>query len=431
MRNLVLDPRRVAVSPGQIGDRNHAIRLAIVVTHPIQYFTPMFRRLAERPEIELTVLYADLMGTKPFQDPGFGQTFAWDVPLLEGYRCKVLRNYRPERVEGFFSFLTPGIVTEISKERYDAVVIFGWGHLTCWLAFLTSRLRGIPWMLYGDTISIYENDKTGLMRAVRKRLLRSLFRRTAAFLVTGTFNRRFYELYGAGARRCFEVPLAIDDQSFTGKADSARARREEIRAAYGIPSDVLLLLFVGKLLPRKRPQDMLAVLKAYQSQLPQLGLAFVGDGSLMGQLKSAAATQQIENVFFLGFQNQSVMPNLYGAADIFVLPSSYDNKPLVVNEAMACGLPVIVSDRTGVWGPDDIVRDGENGLVYRCGDIAALGQAVQRLALDSELRRRMSRRSIEIIQNYGYDRCVDGVLKAVQFIQGDEPLLSGPPASDA
>src|SRR6266513_1272901 len=151
------------------------------------------------------------------------------------------------------------------------------------------------------------------------------------------------------SRGCFRVPLAIDNEYFSRRADEAKQRRQLIRARYGIPSNVVLLLFVGKLIPRKRPQDVLCALKNLQPRLSRLGVAFVGQGGLRTSLESEAVQQNIKNVFFLGFRNQAELPNIYAASDIFILPSYYDPRGLVVNEAMACGMSILVSYLTGIW----------------------------------------------------------------------------------
>jgi glycosyltransferase involved in cell wall biosynthesis len=405
-------------SRGQAHDKNPAVRLAIVVTHPIQYFAPLFRRLAERPEIELTVLYADLVGAKPYQDPGFGKTFAWDVPLLEGYRYKALKNYRPGHVKGAFTFLSPGVILELSSGRYDMVVIFGWSTPVCLMALAGACLRGIPVIMYGDSVPLFETRHGWLERSVKKRVLGALFRRVSAFLTMGTLNRAFYESYGASLRRFFFCPYPIDNDFFAAGAQQARLRRNEVRSRYGIPLDLVLLLFVGKLLPRKRPQDLLAALEKLQPKRPSLGAVFAGDGELQSSLEAEIRRRGIKNTFLVGFRNQTELPEVYAIADIFVLPSEHEPWGLVTNEAMACGLPVILSNMTGASA--DLVSEAENGFVYRCRDVDALAAAIDKLACDSALRERMGRRSQELIQNFGYDRCVEGVLKAVQFIQAEK-----------
>ena len=391
-------------------------RLAMVVSHPIQYFAPLFRRLNQEPQIDLTVFYASLRGARAYKDTDFDKTIAWDIPLLDGYQYEQLRSYGTAELRGFLKCTAPGIVSRIQRREHDAIIVFGWGNLTSWLVFAAAQKAGIPWMLYGDSNAIYECEKAWPKRIVRKFLLERLFRSTAAFLVTGTLNSRFYGSFDVSPDRCFSVPLAIDNEYFSRRADEGRQRREQIRASYGIPSNLLLLIFVGKLVPRKRPQDVLRALKTLQSRLPHLGVAFVGDGILRSSLESEAVRQSINNVFFLGFRNQAELPNIYAASDIFVLPSYHDPKPLVTNEAMACGLPVVASDRTGIWGLDDILKDGDNGFVYPCGDLGRLKEAIYRLAVDSGLRQHMGRQSFKIIQSFSYDQCVAGILKALSFV---------------
>ena len=417
MQEPAIERRHDMEQPRENKARSRPFRLAIVVTHPIQYFAPLFKRLAQRSEVELTVLYSSLMGAEPYHDPGFGMTLSWDIPLLEGYQYKILRNYGPGKIASRLSFLSPGVISEIGGGRHDIVIVFGWNLLTYWMAFASARLAGIPFMLYGDSISINEGRHTWLKATVKKLFLRSLFRRASAFLFQGTFNRMFYQSYGAPPGRFFFVPYPIDNDSFAAKAEQARQLRGELRARYGIPADVVLLLFVGKLLPRKRPADVLAVLKSLQPALTNLGAAFVGEGELRTALEAEIARQRLKNTFLLGFKNQGELPELYAMSDIFVLPSQYEPWGLVTNEAMACRLPVVLSNMTGASG--DLVKEGQNGFVYACGDVEALACAVQELAVDVSLRQRMGQRSFEIIQGFGYDRCVEGILEAVAFTEAN------------
>jgi len=177
-----------------------------------------------------------------------------------------------------------------------------------------------------------------------------------------------------------------------------------------------LLLFSGKLVARKRPQDILRALRFLQAEFPLLGCLFAGEGVLRQRLQEETSRHKIANAFFLGFRNQSELPRIYACADCLVLPSVAEPRGVVVNEAMASGLPVIVSDRTGVWGPGDIVRDGENGFVYPCGDVRALAEAIRKLVNDPDLRLRMGKRSFEIIQGFTYEKCAGGILKALDSV---------------
>ncbi len=406
------------------------LRLAAVLTHPIQYFGPMFRRVAQRPEIELTVLYASLQGAQPYKDTGFDRVIAWDVPLLEGYRHKVLRNYGSERLGAFLRYATPEIVWELKRGRYDAVMVFGWGHAAAWLAFAGARWARIPFMLYGDSVPLYEGEIGGPKRLVKRLVLRRLFGRAGAFLATGTLNRLFYASYGVPAHKCFDVPLAVDNEFFRNTAENARKHRADLRASYGLKPDAVVILFVGKLVPGKRPRDLLAVLKNLQPDFPQLTVAFAGDGELRPYLEAEIARDSLKNAFLLGFVNQSKLPEVYALSDIFVMPSMFDNRGVVVNEAMACSLPVVVTDKTGVWGPGDIVVEGHNGFVYSAGDTDELTRLVRKLVVDSRLREEMGARSLEIVQRQGYNDCVNGILRALYFVKGWPAPSPGVPAGD-
>lgn len=416
----------VAAARQSASPQKSPFRLAILISHPVQYFAPLFRRLAQQPEIDLTVLYCSLHGARMVSDPGFGISFAWDVPLLGGYRHKELKNFWRGQPKGFFGYINPGVIKHLRTGGYDAVIVFGWGSLATWLAFAGCRLAGIPWMLYGDTISLYEADYRWPKRELRSMLLRTLFKATSAFLISGAFNRQFYEQHGVSSDKCFDVPLSVDVEHFSRRAEEAKLRQQELRSELGIPPDEVIFLFVGKLVRWKRPQDLLEVLKRLRLSTPNIAVAFVGEGELRPSLEAQTVKLGLDSVHFLGFRNQSELPQMYAIADAFVLPSSSDRKPLVVNEAMACGLPVIVSDRTGVWGPGDIVRDGENGFVYPCGDMDALAEAVRKLAADPDLRHRMGKRSAEIIQNFDYEKCVDGILAALNSVARQRQDESNP-----
>lgn len=350
------------------------------------------------------------------KDPGFGVSFAWDIPLLEGYRYKELKNYWSGQLKDFFSYINPGVIGELKNGPYDAVIIFGWGVFSYWLGFLGAKVAGIPFMLFGDTNVLQESRKSRLKSALRRLLLTSLFSNTAAFLATGSLNQAFYEAMNVPADRCFDAPMVIDNEFYMGRAREAREHRREIREKYGIPTELNLVLFSGKLVPHKRPHDLLSALRILQPAFPRLGVVFVGDGVLRKSLEQEVSWRAVSNVFFLGFRNQSELPEIYASADCLVLPSSIEPRGLVVNEAMACGLPVIVSDRTGVWGPGDILRNGENGFVYPCGSVHALADAIRRLTVDPDLCYRMGRRSQEIIQDFSYEKCVRGILDALSTL---------------
>lgn len=386
-------------------------RVAIITSHVIQYQDPLFRRLAEHPDIDLTVLFCSRIGAEPYLDWDLGVKLSWDLEMLHGYRHRFLRNFSPKTGGGFWTRINPGVVSALARGRYDAVIVMGWGSITSWLTFLTCVTLRVPFHLNGD--NSFVEDPPTLKGKIRKQMLRWLFARTSGFLLMGTMNGDFYRYFGADPQRFFLVPYAIDNRRFYDGSRMTPTERATLRGELGVAQDAVVILFSGKLMSRKRPLHTIQALEQMRLR-EKASLLFMGDGEERRMLEAYAQDRGMHNVHFLGFINQARMPQIYGASDIMVLPSAYDPRGTVVNEAMACGLPVVISDRVGVWGAGDIVRDGENGFVIPVGDVARLAQVLDNLTHDSALRERMGRRSLEIIGTWDYDKDVDGILAALQ-----------------
>ena len=386
-------------------------RLAIVTSHVIQYQDPLFRRLAAHPDIDLTVLFCSRIGAERYFDWDLGVELRWDLDMLHGYRHRFLRNMSPKSGGGFWTRFNPGVVGAVIRERYDGVIVMGWGSVTAWLTFIACRALNIPFYLNGDN-SFIEDPPTAKGR-VRKAMLRWLFARASGFLLMGTMNGDFYRYFGADPARFFLVPYAIDNRRFYEGSRMTNAQRASCRSELGIDPDAVVILFSGKLVSRKRPLHALQALERMRHR-EEATLVFMGDGEERGMLESYAEQRGLRNVRFVGFVNQARMPLVYGASDVLVLPSTYDPRGTVVNEAMACGLPVVISDRVGIWGAGDIVREGENGFVVPVGDVDRLAQVLDDLTADAGLRARMGQRSLEIIGTWDYDKDVDGILAALE-----------------
>lgn len=386
-------------------------RLAIVTSHVIQYQDPLFRRLAAHPDIDLTVLFCSRIGAERYFDWDLGVELRWDLDMLHGYRHRFLRNMSPKSGGGFWTRFNPGVVGAVIRERYDGVIVMGWGSVTAWLTFIACRALNIPFYLNGDN-SFIEDPPTAKGR-VRKAMLRWLFARASGFLLMGTMNGDFYRYFGSDPARFFLVPYAIDNRRFYEGSRMTNAQRASCRSELGIDPDAVVILFSGKLVSRKRPLHALQALERMRHR-EEATLVFMGDGEERGMLESYAEQRGLRNVRFVGFVNQARMPLVYGASDVLVLPSTYDPRGTVVNEAMACGLPVVISDRVGIWGAGDIVREGENGFVVPVGDVDRLAQVLDDLTADAGLRARMGQRSLEIIGTWDYDKDVDGILAALE-----------------
>ncbi len=362
------------------------IRITAVLTHPIQYYTPWFRNIqAHAPELDLTVLYA----TEPTPDQqgvGFGRSFEWDVPLRAGYRSCVLRPPRPGQSvssEDFRGIDVPEVGEAIVETAPDVVIVPGWYSVTLVRALRECRRRGIPVLYRGDTHS--KNAPSG-WRALAWRLKTGrLLRAYAGYLCPGQRVRDHLVSFGVPPSRIFHTPHCVDNAFFAEAARSHQttAGRAAARAAFGIAPDRFVVLFAGKLTQKKRPLD---VIRAVAPRAADSTVLIVGGGPLEEACRQEAARLGVQ-VAWAGFLNQSEIARAYACADCLALPSDWgETWGLVVNEALAVGVPCVVSDRVGC-APDLV--DDTTGAVFSFGDVVALGAAIERvrarLARDSRV----------------------------------------------
>lgn len=388
-------------------------RVALVASHVIQYQDPFFRMLAEDPGIDLTVLFCSPAGAESYRDAEMQTELRWDVELLAGYRHEFLLNLG--RGQGYLRAVNPGVVPRILFGGYDAVVLFlGWGTVTSLLAIAASRARGVPFFLYGD--SSFPPAEQTMPDRLRAGLLRGLFALAGGFLVSGKLNADYYEHYGADRSRFFLLPWAVDNRRFEEGARLNPEERRALRARLGAHDEDVVFVFSAKLLPRKDPMTLLRA-AAIMRHRPRAVLLFLGHGELLEELRSFAREQGLR-AHFAGFVNQAELPRYYGASDVFVLPSLIEPRGAVVNEAMASGLPVIVTDRCGSIG--DIVLEGENARIYPARDPEALARVLDEMIEHPHRREAMALRSREIIAGWDYGRGVAGVRQALRTVLGRE-----------
>src|SRR5215813_12290972 len=210
-------------------------RLAILNTHPIQYFAPLYRRLAQEAQLDLTVYFCSHQGAERYVDTGFGEELKWDVPLVEGYKHKFLTNLRRrDQVNGFFSLVNPAVVDELRQNRYDALIVNGHNHLTYVLAMAAAKLVRTPVLMRCDT---HLNLKRSVLkRAIRKPLMRFLYTKVCfGCLPIGIRNRDFYRAHGVNEDRMFKVPFAVDNSFFSQAVDKLRVNIEPIKSELGVP----------------------------------------------------------------------------------------------------------------------------------------------------------------------------------------------------
>lgn len=387
-------------------------RLAVVNTHPIQYFAPLYRRIAESSEIDITVYYCSRQSvTAHAVDEGFGRPVVWDVPLLHGYRHGFLANLWGEigAERGFFGLINPGIVLELFRGRYDALWVHGHYPFTHLLAILAAKLAGVRVFMRSETHLVLQ--RSGLKRVLRGPLMKLLYRMCDACLYIGSRNRDFYRHHGVPEEKLFFVPYTVDNEFFASLVAASAPERSRLKAELGIAAGVPVILFASKLIPRKRAGDLLAAYARLRAQGIDAALVIIGSGSEYAQLKEDARSSGIPAVHFLGFVNQSELPRYFSMADVFVLPSADEPWGLIINEAMCSGLPIVTTREVGASA--DLVRPGETGFVYEAGDIDTLEQCLTRLVRSPELRVRLGANGRTFMNGWSYAECITGIREAL------------------
>ncbi len=387
-------------------------RLAIVASHPVQYNAPWFRALAA--EVDLQVLFAHRVTPADQVRAGFGVAFDWDVPLLDGYRSDWLRNVaRRPGVDHFWGCNTPDVAARLSPSRVDALLVTGWNLWSYWQAVRAARRAGVPVMVRGDSQLVTRRGAVKRMakRVVYPRVLEAF----DACLTVGRRNHEYYRYYSVPSERLYRAPHSVENQFFARTADVARRAVPDARDSLGVPRDAVVFVFAGRLTDLKRPLDFMSALDHVRRlQAPVWGL-IVGDGALRGAVEEHKRRNGTPCTI-TGFMNQQQIATAYAAADAIVLPSSAgETWGLVVNEAMACGLPAIVSDEAGC--APDLVVEGRTGFTYPCGNVAALTARMIRLAGDGALRREMAGQSVVHIESYSPQATAAGVLAALEHVR--------------
>jgi glycosyltransferase involved in cell wall biosynthesis len=390
------------------------IRLAYFVSHPIQYQAPLLRRIAQEPDIDLTVFFSSDLSVRGYKDSGFGVHVEWDVPLLEGYKYEFLPRIRDDGYRlGFARPLNWGIFSRLRKGRFDAVWVFGYSSLASLNAIVVARFLRIPVILRAES-NLDDHPRSQPVLAAKRALFALLRKSVACIVPIGRKNRIYWERYFGKEFPSFTMPYAVDNDFFQRRAREAAPHREDFRRELGLEPGRPVVLFASKLQTRKRCIDLLDayIRLAPAPRLdPSTYLLIVGDGEERANLEARVRDSGLSSIHFLGFRNQTELPRIYDLCDVFVLPSYNETWGLIVNEVMNAGRPIIVTDQVGCQ--PDLVHDGVNGFIYPAFDVDALSQCLRRLIEDPGLRATMGENSLRIIRTYSFEQDVAGLRQSL------------------
>lgn len=405
-------PRDRVGRPGEPPARR--LRVAVLQELPTPYRWPLLRRIAREGSVDLTVLfYARTEGDRPWDLAPASEPGGPAVEYLPGST----RHVGGER--SLYFHWNPSVARRLREGGFDVVVLPGWSMPTTIRAWLHCRSRGTPYVVFSETHGL--RRRSAALRFGKRLLLRPLVGGASACLATGTLARDYLVAHGARPERVFRFPNAPDVAALASAVAAARPSRGAVRAALDTPADATVALFVGRLLPAKDPRTLLDAQALLEARSPDGApwLWFVGDGPEAKTLREVTEARKLGRVRFAGARRPEEIPAFWAAADLFVLPSVHEPWGAVVNEAMAAGLPVVLSDRVGA--APDLLRDGEDGRGFPAGDVEALAAVLAELHGDPARRRAMGEASRRIVADWGHEAAVRGFLDAVRAASEARP----------
>lgn len=384
------------------------LKLAWFLSHPIQYFSPLFKELAKKTE--LNVFYYSDASIRGDKDKGFGVPVKWDMDLLTGYEYRFLPNYIKHKPlnNGFLDVFNPGVAEEIRKRKKIIIVVNGWSYSSDLIAIFFSKLLGREIWLRAENPLNQEIKKSGLILSLKKLFLKNILFRIFInkCLFIGTESRKFFEYYGVPLSRLIYTPYTVDNHFFSSKAIELKGSSKELKEALGLPRDKKIILFAGKYIPKKNPIDLLKAMQLLRNN--EYALVMVGEGELREKMEAFILENHLKNVFLTGFVNQSEISNYYSIADVFIMCSGMgETWGLAVNEAMNFNKPVIVSDTCGC--STDLVKQGQNGFIFPEGNIPILAGYINELLENETFRISAGEESKKIIQEYSIEKVVANI----------------------
>jgi glycosyltransferase involved in cell wall biosynthesis len=386
-------------------------RILHLCEHPVQYNTILWQEQARHPKLDILVVYCSLRGAVPAMNHGFGVEVAWDVPLLEGYPWTLV----PFEKSGKNGTGRPGLLSKalwrlVTNGGFDAVCLGGYYFREAWTVLLAAKRSGMPVILCTDAHSLESRRaKSKVALAVKKRIVGRIFRMAAAIITSSSKAGIFLQSIGVPSEHIFMGRSVVDNTWWRDHA--AHVDRAALRQELNLPANARVVLYCAKLQPWKRPGDLLEAFS--RANVLDSYLVFAGDGPLRATLEQRSRDLGVtDRVRFLGFVNQMGLPGVYVASDLLVLPSDYEPFGLVVNEAMLCGRPVVVSDRIGARF--DLIREGETGSVFPCGDVAALAETLRSLLSDRSKLDQMGATAKERMQTWTPELNVETFVRAVE-----------------
>jgi len=393
-------------------------KVLLVASQPIQNTAPL-RLMALHPDYEVLTAYCSLADAKLWRHDEQLNKGMFDTPALDGYNWTRLANWSPlPQLGKFYGLISPGVVRRVLGS--DCVVVFGHSYISFWLAIAAARFAGKPLILTTDATHLEPGNNSKWKTRLKRHLLPFLYNQVAgAVLVPSSASKRFIGSLGVNQQRIVLTPYVVDNDYIESIA--AQTDRRRVLEDWNIPGESKVIVFCAKFLARKRPHDALRAFAG--AGVANSYLLMIGDGPLADSLREEAARLGVAGrVRFTGLVKYSQLPQLYAASDLLIITSEREPYGLPVNEAMICGVPVIASDRVGA--AQDLIREGETGFTYPCGDVDRLAGLIREALSDDERLRQMGQAARRRMQTWSARENAEATLRAIDEVMA----VSVPPA---
>jgi len=377
--------------------KNKIVLIHNIITH---YIIPLFSQLADIPDVDLHIYFMTVSE----------KNRKWITKLGGQFKYKVLPGFSINfyTKDSFCYHINPSIISELINNHYDVILAAGYDSFTNQIAFFYSKLCKKPFILWsGSTI-----NEPSFLRTVSLPLVKFMVRHSDALIAYGTRAKEYLIHLGASPDKIFLAYNTVDTHFFKDRSAKLKAEKEKLKEELGLKNREVIL-YVGQLIERK---GLKYLLRAYSQLRDEFNVAFliVGDGLQRNELRDLCIKDGIQDVFFVGHKQLEELPKYYAISDIFVLPSTEEIWGLVLNEAMACGLPVIATDKVGA--SVDLIKEGVNGYVVEAKNVEQLYQAMKGILSHPELKQSMGKKSQQIVgEGFTLDHAKQGFISVIDY----------------
>ena len=369
-------------------------RLVVLTEIIAPYRIPVFNALAARDEIDLHVIFLSKTDTSMRQWRIYEEEIRFSYEVLPSWR---------RRIGKYNLLLNSNLGDALRNAAPEVLVCGGYNYFAAWQAMNWAKRNGVQFLLWCESTALDRRNEFFAVEWLKKEFARNC----DGFVVPGQSALEYVQQFASPKQKVFVARNAVDIELFASKEEKVRARAERVRGELALPQRYFL--FVGRLVQSKGVVDLVNAYGALPAKIrAEVSLVFAGDGPMRAQLEPLARDIYPGSVFFTGFVQRDDLANYYALAECLVVPTHSDPWGLVVNEAMACGLPVICTNVAGCAA--DLVR--ENGILIEPGNVPELARAMLAMANDSDLRTAMSRHSARLIRDFSPEACAAGIAEA-------------------